>query len=206
MPHQYCTLIINSSQVILPSWRLDWAFAGLSSSTPSDSKPLYTDCKWTHWIDSRHEDPSGVVDQGCMSPEDPYTGTQFETGSMVNPATGLMTDYTEGWREPKAVPTSQEESDDGMICMVLELCDEAQQARGMVIRVGQFVQGVIRVGELFALERWSWVEGWKEGWKLDTRIGDLFLPCGVCTDANLDLGGKVVYGEFEWRVVEVDRF
>ena len=77
----------------------------------------------------------------------------------------------------------------------------------MVVRVGQFVQGVIRVGEFFALERWSWKDGELEGWKLDVRIGDMFLPCGVCMEEGmLDVGGEVEFGTYEWRVVEKEMF
>lgn len=136
-----------------------------------------------------------------MGPEDPETGVQLEHGNMANPVTGRLTDYTEGWRDAEPVATSEANT---KVCMVLELSAEAQQ--GMVVRVGQFVQGVVRVGEFFALERWSWQAGEGEGWRLDARVGDLWLPCAVCMEGMLDVGGKVEFGHHEWEVVEKELF
>jgi len=141
-----------------------------------------------------------------MGPADPKTGVQLEHGHMANPVTGRMTDYTEGWRDSDALATTDEEREHGKICMVLELSGEQQQAHGMVVRIGQFVQGVIRVGEFFALERWSWQEGEREGWRLDARIGDLWMPCGVAMEGLLDAGGKAEYGVYEWKVTEKELF
>ncbi|KAF7373464.1 Sodium nucleoside protein [Mycena sanguinolenta] len=74
---------------------LDWAFAGYRSS------PTPTSTKFTHHIDSRTlaltQDPLQVVDVGTNTPL-PGMRT-LEAGEMVNPATGIMTQYEEIWRD-----------------------------------------------------------------------------------------------------------
>ncbi|KAK3708685.1 hypothetical protein LTR37_011407 [Vermiconidia calcicola] len=189
------------AQPVLHASRIDWAFAGFSSSelqTGADGSQ-FVHSTWKHWVSSRVADADGVVDEGDMFPQ--ADGTTLEKGKMVNPATGRETEYEEVWEDPK--PTTTTEGDgEKVMCAVLQLHDDAHQARGMVVRVGQFCQGVLRIGESMSLERWQWKS--HGGWKRQVRIGDQWLPCGVLLDGQrVRMGGEVKHGEFSWRVVEL---
>lgn len=157
--------------------------------------------KWHHWVDSRNEDAEAVTDEGDMLPQS--DGTTIERGSMVNPATGKTADYEECWEDLEPVGTS--DGRQARKACVLQLHDDENEARGMIVRLGQFCQGVIRVGKYFTVERWQWREG--EGWKRGVRTGDLWLPCGpILEGERLRLGGEVNYGDYTWRVVEMSKF
>ena len=188
--------------------RLDWAFAGTSSTEiktdPQGRQTVHS--KWQHWIDSHSYNPEEEVnDEGDMFPQ--KDGTTLERGSMVDPATGRMAEYEECWRDVEPVATK----DGGKpLCVVIKLEDDANKARGMVVRVGQFCQGFMRVGEKLALERWAWEKG--AGWRRQTRMGDMWLPCGVAVDEDWLRKGKsrkddgVTFGDFLWMVVELEEF
>ncbi|OLN90027.1 hypothetical protein CCHL11_07207 [Colletotrichum chlorophyti] len=178
--------------------RLEWGIAGTSSSS------LRTDgqggevrhSRWEHWIDSRTTEPENAADEGDMY-EQPG-GLTLEKGRMVNPATGAETEYEELWRdvEPVAAAGAQ-----GVECVVLSF-EEGRKARGSVVWLGRFCQGISRVGEEVTAERWEWRED--EGWKRTVRIGDGQLPCEVLlkTGARLSVGAHVKHGDSVWDVVE----
>lgn len=162
--------------------------------------------RWEHWIDSRTTEPENAADEGDMY-EQP-DGLTLEKGRMVNPATGTETDYEELWRdvEPVTVPpvgaAAEGEAQKGVECVVLKHENETSGARGMVVWLGRFCQGISRVGEEVAAERWEWKEG--EGWRRTVRIGDRALPCEVLlmTGAALSVGTHVVHEEVVWDVLE----
>lgn len=60
-------------------------------------------CQWTHWIDSRgYTEP----DIGSFQPVESAGGSDsVETGSMINPETGVDTPYEEVWRSLPASST-----------------------------------------------------------------------------------------------------
>lgn len=206
---------------VLPVARLDWAFGGVSSSqtgTDSEGKHVILS-EWKHWVDSRTCHAEQVKDEGMMYSQS--DGRTLEKGSMVNPATGRMTEYEEMWKDIEPVATvtgnvTPSEAERMRVCIVLMLDDEQHEARGMVVRVGQFCQGIIRTGQYFSLERWVWMKnGEKKGdeiersWRRTSRIGNFWLPCGPAMEAEmgrLKLGGEVKYGEFLWTVVELKIF
>ncbi|KAH6634746.1 hypothetical protein B0J18DRAFT_486921 [Chaetomium sp. MPI-SDFR-AT-0129] len=86
----------------LPLTRLDWAIAGTSSVDPPHTTDNSTNPtqhgRWAHWIDSRLAECDGVVDEGDMVTDPTNPALTIETGRMVNPATGLVTEYEEIWR------------------------------------------------------------------------------------------------------------
>lgn len=135
-------------------------------------------------------------------------GRTLEMGSMVNPSTGLMTDYEEYWIDVEPIatnPAEQNHGDNQKVSIVLQLHDDEHKARGMVVRIGQFCQGMLRIGDKVALERWQWKES--NGWKRIARIGDLWLPCGpILEGERLRLGGELKFGDYVWKVFEMDKF
>ena len=164
--------------------------------------------KWHHWVDSRTPDAEEVTDEGDMYPIEGGERA-LEKGRMVNPATGILTDYEELWQDVKPTATSSEvdgEEEGKRFCVVLQLDEPKEQARGMIVRVGQHCQGVLRCRNTFSLERWGW-QGDADGWKRTCRIGDYFVPCSAAFDeSKVKLGGWVRYGDFGWKVVELSHF
>lgn len=196
-----------NAPAVLPFTRLDWAFAGTSSSSirpdPTDKGKQIVHSQWRHWVDSRSANAEEIVDEGAMFPQ--LDGTTLESGAMVNPATGRLSEYEECWRDVEAVATEATGTADGegkAMCAVLVLQDDVNGARGVVVRVGQFVQGILRVGESVSLERWAWRRD--GGWIREVKMGDMWLPCGAIMDGQrMRLGGEVRYGDFVWKVVEL---
>jgi len=104
-------------------------------------------------------------------------GDTLETGEMVNPATGKWEGYEERWYDldvlavdaPKGEKGSNEEGKrKGWVLRTSD--EESEKVRGMIARVGQFIQGVVKNGENVGAERWEFdVEETK--WRAVAKIG-----------------------------------
>jgi len=170
-------------------------------------------------VDVHSDEPEKITDEGDMLPQ-PDGERTLERGSMVNPDTGKLTEYEECWLDVKVkavdLGVGGEAGDDekSRTCVVLVLHDDEHKARGMVVRVGQYCQGVVKVGKQFALERWEWKAAKEEGsggqsggWKRLARVGDWWLPCGAALREDLlKLDGEVKHQEMVWKVVELCYF
>ncbi|KDN69822.1 hypothetical protein CSUB01_11062 [Colletotrichum sublineola] len=185
--------------------RLEWGIAGTSSSSMRDGDDgvQVQHSRWEHWIDSRTTEPENAADEGDMY-EQPG-GLTLEKGRMVNPATGVETDYEELWRDidPVPVPVAAGGGGGGGVeCIVLRFEDEPTRSRGLVVWLGRFCQGISRVGEDVAAQRWEWKH--EEGWKRTARIGARELPCEALlkTGAPLSVGAHVVHEDLVWDVLE----
>lgn len=145
---------------------LDWAIGGTSAShmrtRPDGSQVSHS--VFTHWVDSRTTEPEAATDEGDMLPQP--DGTTLETGRMINPATGVETDYEELWRDgaAKDVPALAKWT-------VLQIHDDSQQKRGMFVQLGKYAQAVLRIGDSFTAERWEWNAS-SSKWVGNFRIGD----------------------------------
>ncbi|KAI0097602.1 hypothetical protein GGR51DRAFT_463617 [Nemania sp. FL0031] len=171
-----------------PTTSLDWAFAGTSSSEIRDGVRHST---WRHVVDSRTRVAETVVDEGDMISQG--DGRSLETGRMVNPATGKMTDYEEIWTdaEVEGVPEVNP--------------DSAASRRGMAVYLGRYYQGVVRIGDRFAAERWLWEDG---KWQHKYRLGDLWIPSPErINKATLSIGDEIRSegSPQKWIVVEVSQ-
>ncbi|KAF0645415.1 hypothetical protein FPSE5266_09941 [Fusarium pseudograminearum] len=184
----------DDSTDILPFSRLDWAIAGTTVSTqkPDAEGVLTSHSTFIQWISSRELGN----DAGFMYPQ-PGEDLTLEKGSMVNPDTGIDTAYEELWHD--ATPTAVPGEPDVRV-LVLQTDDEEKGVRGCVVRLGRYAQGLIRVGEKIALERWEWTEG---GWKRTVRMGDEELPIGkILGEETLDEDDSVNVGGRTWTVIE----
>ena len=139
----------------------------------------------------------------------------LERGRGIHPDTGLEADYEELWR---AVPVKRVPFDRGeLVSMVLKAENKDLGTRGMIIRVGGWCQGVLRVAGEMGVERWRYgggdtvidsldgkVEPALRGWERVARVGEKSLPCQVTWDrfAELGEGKEVVSGGLKWSVVE----
>ncbi|KAK1755438.1 hypothetical protein QBC47DRAFT_445527 [Echria macrotheca] len=191
---------------ILPPSSLDWAIAGTStstsSSTPGSSSPSHS--TWTHWIDSRHPlNPESFSDAGDMYPQP--DGTVLERGSMVNPSTSILTKYEELWRDEPVVPDHLN-SEGKPVCVVLELGrgeGEGGKKRGMVVRLGQYCQALVRDGDSVLVERMRW-DGETGMWVRLVRIGEGEMPVewAAYFGGEATVGDEVKVGGDVWTVVE----
>jgi hypothetical protein len=177
--------------------RLDWAFAGISSSEIRDGDVRH--CTWRHVVDSRTRSApeENVVDEGDIFPQD--DGRTLETGRMVNPATGKLTDYEEVWADLEAEKVKVL----GLArCVVLELKEPGDEQRGMVVCLGGYCQGVVRHGDKFTADRWLWEDG---KWQRKYHVGDLCIPDpdhlhGIATSMGVKTRETTSRG---WLVVEM---
>lgn len=148
----------------------------------------------------------GETDEGDM-----YAlpnGDVLEKGSTRDPATGAETAYEELWTELE-VDVIPEEG--GKYSTVLRA--ETATARGMVVRVGGWCQGLLiekrDEGKRMTVERWRWMSEENDPsqgpgyWKRVVRIGEGEMPGPVMLRGVGDgAETEVVNGELKWEVVE----
>lgn len=217
------------------SSRLEWGFAGTNASVPTTDKhvgegeepwPNISHSTWTHFVDSRYTVGSTDIprDEGDMYPINSTLTLEF--GHMYQPDLKAVKTHEEMWKD---VPVLRTADGGGKKCVVMRLHDDEVGARGVIVKVGQFCQGIVMVGRECAVERWEFEgtmqgSGFKgeammsnsmggggggaksenEGWERTARTGDLFLPCAVTWRTEvLCVGGKVKYRDYEWIVEEV---
>ncbi|KAI1265225.1 hypothetical protein F5Y18DRAFT_62805 [Xylariaceae sp. FL1019] len=176
-----------------PAPQLDWAFAGTSSSGIDTESVKWS--KWVHMVDSRTKNPETVVDEGTIVPQDDEQ--TLESGRMVNPSTGKLTDYEELWsdEEIKGIPDSSRLT---ARCVVYELNGKGREEGGMVVFLGRYCQGIVRIGDRVAAERWKWTGDWKQTFS----FGDLWMPCTEAITAEPSIGTTVEREGRIWTVVE----
>ncbi len=152
--------------------RLEWAFAGTSHTSPLDSvsdsnsndpiaesgtsdKSMHGKLRpyrsvWNHWVDSRTDTPK--PDEADM-----YTllnGDVLERGYDKDPVSGrVVSEYEELWRD---LPVFNIEGE--RVSVVLRMQDDVHGARGMVVRVGGWCQGFVKIGGEITVERWGWAD------------------------------------------------
>ncbi|KKY37147.1 hypothetical protein UCDDA912_g02787 [Diaporthe ampelina] len=180
--------------------RLDWAFAGESSSSKvsraDGSEVMHS--VFNHWVDSRTTEPQLVRDEGDMVPCP--GGLALEVGSMVNPATGRMTPYEELWLDKVPAPSGAQNPE----CVVFQLLDEPGAKRGQFVCLGPYAQGVLRVGDTFTAERWLWSERYSR-WEQTVKAGDNHAHLGFLIDGRRGpdkVGDKVEGSMGTWTVIE----
>ena len=122
---------------------------------------------------------------------------------MVNPATGVETEYEEVWEAPRG---GNEGLGEVVVLRTVGGGGEGEE-RGMVVRVGGYVQGVLRTGERVDVGRWK-RRG--VGWEVVARMGGGWDEVvGVVTGrekgvGGLRVGGRVRAGGREWEVLELE--
>ena len=147
-------------------------------------------------MDSRTEKTEAAADEGDVfaNPD----GTALEKGIMVNPATGRETAYEELWSdtEPMAIPQY------AVACVVLQF-EGTGSERGVIIRLGEHCQGLLRSTEGVTAERWLWKP--EDGWTRTHKLGRGEMPCSKLLekDVKLGQGDELVSAERLWTVVEV---
>lgn len=146
--------------------------------------------RWDHWIDSRISTTENFADEGDMYPQS--DGTTIEKGHMVNPDTGIDTEYEEVWDDEDVHST-----DTTQVCVVLKY--EDGNDRGLVMKLAKHCQGFIKIGEKTSLERWEW----NDGAICTVKMGTDELPCKLAMEKNFSVGEQVQVADRTWKVVEI---
>lgn len=222
-----------------PFDRLDWAFAGASESLPPTTTPLarvqpasvygpllpvdvsafgggggeavrVPRKRWRHVVDSRcayGEEPA--PDEGDMYPVLHAPERCLEIGRMERiKGSGVAVGYQELWVSLEAMPVGGESLRRGV---VLSLDVPEQKARGSIVRVAQFVQGLLMIGDEVTVERWEYSvtpQGSGPKWQRLAKLGSRFLPCawtfegGQAIVEETLLGSELVDGEMRWTLQE----
>ncbi|KAK6082488.1 hypothetical protein SCUP234_04327 [Seiridium cupressi] len=140
--------------------KLDWAFGGASEHDDTANPPHSV---FMHWIDSRHLDAEAVRDEGDMCPGTSETES-VETGRMVNPATGIEEAYEECWIDGLSDSDGKDVDASGFV-----LRYEDEHGRGLMVKTGNHIQGVLRTGQEVGVVRWK--VGGGDGKEIVAEIG-----------------------------------
>lgn len=115
---------------------------------------------------------------------------------MVNPETGLDTEYEELWRDEDPLPTTSQKAK----TVILRL-ENGDDTKGLVILLGAYYQGLLRRGDDITAERWQWAQS--GGWVRTISIGDDVLPCPEIMEKTFPSCGEfVAVGKDSWQVIE----
>jgi len=131
-------------------------------------------------------------------------GDILECGEHINKMTGEVEKYEELWGD---VPVQQvgegTEGADGHISVVAKAEDTERKIRGVIVRVGDWCEGILKEGEEITVERWHWTEG--GGWERIARLGrGRLLSCALMFDEGMIKVGKGYgYEGLEWQIVEI---
>jgi Protein HRI1 len=121
-------------------------------------------------------------------------GELLESGNMVNPETGKDEKYKECWVDA--------ELSGQKVGWTLKMEEEGK--RGMIIRIGRWIQGIIRRGEQVAVARWKYKND-REGtvWIREVAMGMFDHPERMFGSEKLEVGKcfEGMKGE-GWEVVE----
>lgn len=131
----------------------------------------------------------------------PVEGTNevLERGAMINPETGKVEDYEELW-EDLEVRMREGKENESFISWVLKTKGHGGEQKGMVIRIGEWIQGVMRRGDEFSVARWEWSIG--RGWERALAIGqDLALNSKIFEEGITVGDGFKAEGGVEWEFV-----
>ncbi|MCJ1392015.1 hypothetical protein MMC18_004882 [Xylographa bjoerkii] len=178
-----------------PMSRLEWAFAGKSYTTQSKvaGGPAHT--VWCHGIDSQTSDPER--DEGDMYEQE--DGDTLECGQNVDAETGEVKKYEELWHDVGVQLVGQEKDH---FSVVLKADNQDHNTKGLIVCVGNWCQGILKVGEDTTVERWQWSQG--EHWQLVAKLGQKSLVCAATfARPSLELGKVIRHLDLDWKVIEL---
>ena len=139
----------------------------------------------------------GVRDEGDMFVQD--NGEILEAGRMVNPATGREEVYEECWVDVEIL----EGDNTGWVA---RLQSEGNRVRGVVVRLGGWLQGFLRRDEECVVGRWSYdasnEEHKPQHWDVLVIIGDLELSESLFKQGRLEIGEKIAGKDGVWECIE----
>ncbi|MCJ1415738.1 hypothetical protein MMC32_002071 [Xylographa parallela] len=178
-----------------PISTLEWAFAGKSHTTQPKvpGGPAHT--VWSHDVDSQTSDPE--MDEGDMYEQE--NGDVLECGQNIDADTGEVKKYEELWHDVGVQLVGQEKHH---VCVVLMADDKSHNTKGMIVRVGNWCQGILKVGEETTVERWQWSHG--DQWQIVAKLGQKSLICETTFHGtSLEIGKVIRHHDLDWKTVEL---
>jgi hypothetical protein len=126
-------------------------------------------------------------------------GETMEYGSMENPIKKVVEKYEECWID-LLVGEVEGEKEKISWCYTTE---GASGERGMVIRIGEYIQAVVRKGTEVSVARWKWSVG--KGWEVVVTTGDIQLPQSLFETRKVVEIGDTGKGKdsLDWVCIEV---
>ncbi|KLO14826.1 hypothetical protein SCHPADRAFT_294078 [Schizopora paradoxa] len=213
----------DSNDAQMMGQKYNWFFAGQAHKFDGGR------ASWDHWIDSKTDAPA--EDAGVMSllPN----GDTLEKGAMLNDD-GVKEAYEEVWRDEVVEPEiaavlvrlrdTDLRKDDGSVLPTASSdpaplqttsrleSTEGDLVCGVVIRVGRWCQGLVKIDGRFLAERWHQSQDTGK-WTLVYRMGDtnnenLSLPCSVVFESSQDaarpkIGQELNFRSQQWKYVEI---
>ncbi|KAH8694189.1 hypothetical protein BGW36DRAFT_384528 [Talaromyces proteolyticus] len=194
------TLDLTKSNFDTPlSNDLEWAFAGkveIRLLDQQDTKPIsraHARARWTRIIDSQLKYLPDEADEADLTVQPDRS--ILEAGVFPNPTTGEEEPFEEIWQLVPPLPSIDN-------CIVLKTDHQDPQIRGLVVRVGQWCQGILYLSkDDKVVERWHLeVTG---NLVRDVRFGEstVSLPC-TNSFTHLEVGGSIELDGINWVVVE----
>jgi len=125
----------------------------------------------------------------------------LEKGAMVNPSTEKLTEYEELWQDLHPVRVGDEKE---FVSWVLKTENSNRNIRGMAIRIGEWIEGVLRIDDQISVVRWQWSTG--KGWERLLAIGQLQLNQDVFSEKEIFLGQVFAGDGLTWDCIESFRW
>lgn len=135
---------------------LQWAFAGKTDLNQRDAMAASSQeamlVKWKIWIDSTLPDARSGAEDVMYYWHEPNGGL-IQKGTIEDPESGESTDFEVLWAPIATIPY---EVPGGPTSVVFKFQDRAEGGKGLVVRVGNWCQGLLKVGGQTTIERWVW--------------------------------------------------
>lgn len=122
-------------------------------------------------------------------------GEVLEYGSMLNPTKGIVENYEECWVDLDPVVVGTEPGFRSWVLTTLEDGEARNEGgeerrvrtRGMIARVGQYTQGVLRKGDGVSIARWVWdaTDDNEGAWRGDAGVGTFDSPIRILVPGPL---------------------
>lgn len=131
---------------------------------------------------------------------------------MENPASGEIEKYEEVWEDP--VPKCVGRYDGKRVCCAIKL--DTEKAKGMVIRVGEWIQGILfekeEEGWSVSVERMKWFSNMKGpgGFASLIKLGKgkvpIWLVLPVALEGDDEREKRWMETKGEWELIEYELF
>ena len=117
-------------------------------------------------------------------------------------------EYEELWGNVDVLPIKPLGGDRPVRSCVVLRHEKANESKGLVVRVGQYIQGMMKSPSGIRLERWEWHaspgSGQGEGvWEKTFGSGEGQLPCRrIIKGLDISFGESLSLGDDQWEVLE----
>ena len=135
-------------------------------------------------------------------------GDILERGEHLNKTAGEVEKYEELWgdipvRRVGGQGKGEKEEEERHVSIVAKAEDAERRIRGMIVRVGDWCQGILKAGDEITAERWHWTEA--KGWERIARLGrGESLRCELTLEESIiEEGKRYEYEGLGWEVVEL---